>query len=379
MKYGHLERLDITLRTLAPLFIGSGESYTKKEYILDPDTRQIHFPYLPDLITYLKNRNCLQEYEKFLLRADKNDLGLFLKENKIRPKEYDEFVAYSIDAGEAIENEQFREVLTFMKDAYGLPYIPGSSLKGAIRTAIAAQLIKEDDFNWARRGIENADTSVRPRRYLSREDNNINRRIFFRLEHKDIRTNELIRNPINDFMQGIRVSDSHPLELINLTLVGKHERKPDGSVALLPIFRECLIPGSEAKLQITLDKPILAKAGITIDFIERALHNFADDHYESFEQHFEEKSEDAEIAANQGVDLILGGGAGFVSKTLIYNLYNEREMALARAAFILNKQFPPNHGHSKSLRLYKVAPHVLKTTKYKGQYYQMGRCELIIE
>ena len=34
MKYGHLERIEMTLRNLAPVFIGSGESLTKKEYIL---------------------------------------------------------------------------------------------------------------------------------------------------------------------------------------------------------------------------------------------------------------------------------------------------------------------------------------------------------
>ena len=33
MKYGHLERIEMTLRNLAPVFIGSGESLTKKEYI----------------------------------------------------------------------------------------------------------------------------------------------------------------------------------------------------------------------------------------------------------------------------------------------------------------------------------------------------------
>jgi hypothetical protein len=29
--------------------------------------------------------------------------------------------------------------------------------------------------------------------------------------------------------------------------------------------------------------------------------------------------------------------------------------------------------------VHKSAPHTIKTTMYKGQYYQMGRCELILE
>ncbi|HZK43632.1 MAG TPA: type III-A CRISPR-associated RAMP protein Csm5 [Syntrophomonadaceae bacterium] len=378
MKYGHLERINVTLRTLSPLFIGSGERYTKKEYIFDANKREIYFPNLPKFIAFLKKQNLLNHYENFLLQARERDLRNFLRKNGINPQEYSAFTEYQIDAEEAAEHPKFHEIVTFIKDAYGLPYIPGSSLKGAIRTAIAAQLIKSGNYNWARRNIDNADNRGNSRNYLRYESNNLERRVFNQLEHKD-KNNEIIRNAVNDFMQGIRVSDSRPLEYNNLTLVGKHERKPDGDVRLLPIFRECLKPGSEARLQITLDKPMLNKVGISMDTIEDALHNFADAHYEVFEQYFQELPEDAETTAKQGVDVILGGGAGFVSKTLTYNLYNERNQALSKVTDIMKKQFPPNHGHNKNISLHKVAPHILKTTMYKGQYYQMGRCELIIE
>lgn len=378
MKYGHLERREVTLRTLGPLFIGSGEGYTKKEYIFDAEKRLIHFPDLPQLITFLKERNLLNQYQTFLLQVGKRDLATFLKENGITPNSYTPFIEYTIDAGEAAQNPDFREVRTFIKDPYGLPYIPGSSLKGAVRTAIAAQLIKSGDYNWARRNIDNADNNASPRNYLKRENTNLERHLFNQLEHKD-RNGEIIHHAVNDFMQGIRISDSQPLALDTLTLVGKHERKPDGTIRLLPIFRECIKPGREAKLYITLDIPALKKVGVNMDTIENALHNFADAHYEVFEQHFAELPEDADTTANLGVDIILGGGAGFVSKTLMYNLYNKHEVAIAKVSDIMKKQFPPNHGHNKNVSHYKVAPHILKTALYKGQYYQMGRCELIIK
>lgn len=378
MKYGHLERLDVTLRTLSPVFIGSGESFNKKEYIFDPDTAQIHFPELPRLVKFLKDQNLLPRYEEFLLQQRQNDFRSFLKENNITEKEYSCFVQYSIDAGEAAQASNFREVLTFIKDAHGFPYIPGSSLKGAVRTSIAAQLIKKGDFNRERQNIDRADTTVAPRKYLYRESDNLERRLFQRLEHRDLKNNELIQNPVNDFMQSIRISDSSPMEFETLTLVGKYERKPDGTINPLPIFRECLKPGSETKLLITLDMPMLDKAGLTIENIETALHSFADDHYESIEQHFSELSEDAEIAATQGVDVILGGGTGYASKTIIYNLFKPHDLALKKVSDILTRQFP-RHGHHKDVTMHKVSPHILKTTMYEGQYYQMGRCELIIE
>ncbi|MEJ1731450.1 hypothetical protein SMA90_34510, partial [Escherichia coli] len=82
-----------------------------------------------------------------------------------------------------------------------------------------------------------------------------------------------------------------------------------------------LKPDSEASLVITLDLPVLAKVGLTLGDIEKSLHSFADEYYANFEQHFAELSDDAPLAAQQGVDIILGGGAGYVSKTLTYNLF----------------------------------------------------------
>jgi CRISPR-associated protein Csm5 len=378
MKYGHLERLEVTLRALSPIFIGSGESYNKKEYIFDPQTAQIHFPEFSLLVIFLKDHDLLPRYEEFLLQPRQNDFRAFLKENNITEQEYSYFIQYSIDAGEAAQASNFREVLTFIKDAHGYPYVPGSSLKGAIRTAIAAQLIREGDFNRERQNINRADTNVPPRKYLSRESSNLEKKLFQRLEYRDPKNNELILNPVNDFMQGIRISDSTPLDFEALTLVGKYERKPDGAINLLPIFRECLKPGSETKIRITLDVPILTQAGLTMDSIENALHGFADAHYESIEQHFPELTEDASIAAVHGVDIILGGGTGYASKTVTYNLFTPHELALRKVSEILNKQFP-RHGHNKDVTMHQVSPHILKTTIYKGQYYQMGRCELIVE
>lgn len=379
MKYGHLERIKVTLRTLAPLFIGSGEEYSKKEYIYEPDRKLIHFPDLVRLTEYLRSRQLFMPYEKFLLNPQRNDLRLFLQENNIMAKDYVAFVQYAIDAGEAAQSEKFHGVQTFIKDAHGLPYIPGSSLKGAIRTAIAAHFINKGDYNWARQKINRADTSSPPRRYLKYESENLEQSLFQRLEHKNPNTNELIRTPVNDIMQGIRVSDSLPLGFESLTLVGKYDRRPDGSINSLNIYRECLKPNSETTLYITLDKPMLSKAGLTIDDIENILHSFADKYYETFEQHFAELAEDADPTANEGVDIIIGGGVGYPSKTLIYNLYPSHPEAVHKTSTILAKQFPSNHGHHKDASQYKISPHMLKTTRYMGEYYQMGRCELIIK
>lgn len=378
MKYGHLERLNITLNVLAPVFIGSGESLNKKEYIFDAQAGLIHFPHLPRLVAFLKNRSLLSKFEDYLYQQRDNDFRLFLQSNGIGKADYSYFVSYSIDAGEAARGANFREVLTFIKDPDGYPYIPGSSVKGAIRTALAAHLIKEGgSWGSSRREITGANSAVGPRRFLAREAERLEKRIFCRLGIKDPENGREIIGPVNDLMRGISISDSTPLKFETLTLVGKYDRKPDGSEKCLPTFREVLKPGSQARLLVTLDTNMLAKAGLTMKSIEVALHSFADQYYANFEQYFPETPDDATVPTRQGVDLILGGGAGYVSKTLVYNLF-PRKQALDLAGKIMHKQFP-GHGHGKDAAVYKVSPHTLKTTMYGGQYYQTGRCELIVE
>lgn len=378
MKYGHLERVNIILRSLAPVFIGSGERLNKKEYIFNAKKGIIYFPDFSRLFAFLKSRSLLPKYEEFLTKPRYNDFRAFLEENKIIEADYPHFVSYSIAAGEAARVSNFREVLTFINDSEGRPYIPGSTLKGVIRTALAAQLIKKGDWDRDRLNIKRADTSTAPRYYLSRENSTLEKKVFYRLGIRNPKNGEVLSSPINDFMQGIRISDSASVGFENLTLAGKYDRKPDGTVNLLPIFRECLIPGTEVHLHMTLDMPMLAKVGLNLNSIEDALHSFADEHYANFERIFAELPEDASVKAKQGVDIILGGGAGYVSKTLIYNLYPERDQAVSLAAKILAKRFH-KHDHFKDASNYKVSPHILKTTMYAGEYYQMGKCELILK
>lgn len=377
MLNGHLERREITLRLLAPVHIGSGEHLSKKEYIFDGRSGHIYFPDFPRLFTFLKERSLVSKYEEFLLHPRDNDFRVFLRSHNITEGDYPSFISYRIAAGEATRSTNFREIRTFIKDSAGRPYIPGSSLKGAIRTAIAAYLIKEGDWERSRQAIGAADASAPLRRYLVKETRSLESRVFYRLGLQD-RNGGIINDPVNDFMQGIRISDSAPVGLENLTLAGKYDRKPDGAVNLLPIFRECLIPGTEAQFMMTLDLPMLAKAGLSLKIMEDALHSFADAHYDNFEQAFRELPDDAPVKAEQGVDVILGGGAGYVSKTLTYNLFTQRDRALPLVSKILAKQFA-RHGHANDTQKYKVSPHMLKTTMYAGTYYQMGRCELIIK
>lgn len=374
MRYGHLERVEVVLRTLAPVFIGSGESLTKKEYIFDRANRRIHLPHLPKLAAFLASRSLLPAFEAFLLRPGESDLRAFLQDNGVGPDTYSDFTAYTIDAGEAAAEERFRGVLMFVKGPDGLPYIPGSSLKGAIRTAIAAGLAAGGNYEREAGSIVRAVDD--PRGNAARETESLERKMFGRLKFEDPRRagRPGPHDPVNDFLRGVRVSDSAPVGLENLTLCGKYDRKPDGFVKPLPVYRECLRPGAEVRFALTLDRPMLA--GVDVKYIEKALRDFAAQHYADFERHFRRLPEDARTAPPEGVDIIIGGGAGYVSKTIAYPLLRGRALALRVVSKIMRKQFRL-HRHEKDPGEYGVSPHTLKTARYRGAYYQMGRCRLI--
>ena len=71
--------------------------------------------------------------------------------------------------------------------------------------------------------------------------------------------------------------------------------------------------------------------------------------------------------------LILGGGAGFFSKTLAYPYWGAEE-ALQRVSNRLDRSFPKHHHKSDQ----EISPRMLKYAQYCGELYPYGVCEVDI-
>ena len=73
----------------------------------------------------------------------------------------------------------------------------------------------------------------------------------------------------------------------------------------------------------------------------------------------------------------IGGGVGYLSKTVIYSLFDREAVQVAQGIFkgTLSEKIFRQHKHDKDRSL-GVSPHVCKCTRYNNQLYDMGKCQL---
>jgi CRISPR-associated protein Csm5 len=170
----------------------------------------------------------------------------------------------------------------FVRDAFSRPYIPGSSIKGVIRTAVLYGLLKkmqaEDADCFQRcflniveqklREFNNAEEWVRSKGWFKDKiKRNMAGRIeMLLLQHFDLPTRDgpVRRGPTGqqkDFMRVLKVSDTAPLDKNDLTLVEVQVISLTGENDVYlktPIYVEIIPPGREMEFSITLDESIWA-------------------------------------------------------------------------------------------------------------------------
>ena len=139
----HLQIFDLILTVRSPLFIGDGRMYTKAEYLYNTRNGRASLLDEQKFFTFLTDRGLIDRYIQFML-CDQSDLWAFLtKDCGIPNTELTTLTRYAIEAGDAVTNPP-KNLYTFQRDAHDRAYIPGSSLKGALRTVWLLQAVRAD-------------------------------------------------------------------------------------------------------------------------------------------------------------------------------------------------------------------------------------------
>ncbi len=375
IKKGHLENYSLTLISKAPVFIGSGKEITKKEYYFNGRNKQIHIINFHKFMELLIERNLIDEYEKYILHS-RNYLDSFFIGNRITAKEINEITDYTINSGDAIvEGYSLKNIQQFIRDSYDRPYIPGSSLKGAIRTILLIKMILDDkntrlsenNANKLMQCAQRDKHNMRSKRYLKREIETIEANYLHKLGLNEKRAD----NAVNSLMRGISISDSGSIAFDNMVLCSKKDLSTKGNIKTINNVRECIKPGSNIEFKLTLDKSILKT--IDLDFIKSAINTFG----EYYSQEIDSKFEKPFNAVDENFEnaIILGGGAGFFSKTIVYPLLGRH--ALGFVSDYMSNNFR-QHKHEKDKHI-GISPHMLKHTEYEGKSYHFGVCGIDIK
>lgn len=354
-----IQRGIIKLKAVTPVFIGSGQELKKTEYILDRAEGKAYILDVEKFFRYLLQKNLQKSYEDFILNPGKKSLKDWMTEHRTQIKHQDikDFCAYSLDIG----NLDMRRsgIKTFLKDRYGQAYIPGSSLKGALRTVFLYNKIKNGELeNNVKETISrNAFSKERlPRRkFLKSAAENVEELLE---ETKTIGDEQIIKK----MMSGLSISDSNSIESSNLVLCEKEDYGISGKKAgsKIPILRECLKPGTEITFEFSLNSE---KFPFTMEETTEMICDFFQNYQSVYLNMFPMKVDYPDCV------LCLGGGVGFISKTLLYGIYDTKD-AIRVTKEILNKQFS-KHNH---LQDKKVSPRMRKMTHFQGQLYDMGLC-----
>lgn len=385
----------MTLTAQGPVSIGDGKTISKKEYHLFPEKHLFVVMDMSKLYRLACEKGLRASFEDFLYQQDTtraDGLKEWIDKNTaIKGKALNVCVRYVLPTG-AIndedeqggqENSNHRNdrpkrasrgkdpgdrqktltIGTFIKDPYGKPYVPGSSIKGMLRTVLLTARLWQNRRAW--QAEIDALKSGRGNRnnYLKGEIDALEARAFHTLGRPDIRREDAV----NDELSGLIVGDSEPLTLKDLILCQRLERKPDGKEKTLPILKESLRSGTRIRFSLTIDP---SRCVLTKEALLEAVERFDEVYQECFLSAF------SGMDRLTGSEVYLGGNAGFATKTVIYAALGRQAGIQTIRQIFRQTKVPRNHHHERDQ---KVSPHIVKCARYQGKLYEFGKCRLAIE
>lgn len=350
---GHLQEYTITLTTKGPVFIGSGDKYLKHDYIFDKSRKIVAFIDQTKFFQLLIDRNLIDKYESFILGKHSGTTQYFLKNIcKLDYKTTQSLISHRVSAADALdENHSLKEIQAFIRRADGRAYIPGSSLKGCLRTVFLVDKILHDSnkANLPKDNLQLENKYLHTLRITGKQD-----------------------DMVNSIMRGISIADSEPIREDNMILASKIDSFPDGSKNTVPVAWQCIAPETKITFQLTLDQNILSNPNIITELCE-SIRSFDAFYTQEYNSYFAVKKEFERLFEDDFI--LLGGGSGFFGKNLVYPFYTPNH---EQAVKTVSQTLPTKHKHFKDVA-YGISPRAFKITQFKRFAYPMGLCQVTIQ
>ena len=359
------------LEVLTPLHIGGADyksKLDKKEYVFDKDKGTLTLIDSEKFISFLIKKNLFDDYILYIqknlnLKKHEQDKNIklidFLKSRDIY-KNIEEFrkkVPIKIDA----EIEEMNDIKLMLRNLQGKPYIPGTSIKGALINFLLVNYIinHRDKFKIERNKILEIAKKAN-NDYDIKKAKNDTKRIVNEIEKSIIYGDNKELEKSKRF--GISVSDtynySNTRTYFYRDVDEKRDTSKDEKEQAMPIYREYIMANSIFDFDITLDIDLIEKSKIkikTINDLIEALENTT-----NFLVNKILKDENSSQIEN----LILGANTGFLQKTIVYSLFEKEEDRLEVIKKLLHlKKGDKIKDHLND----KFSPRVLNRIKISGK------------
>ena len=374
-------RNKMKLEVLTPLHIGGADyksKLDKKEYIFDKDKKTLTLIDNEKFIAFLIKKNLFEKYiayiennvnAKVMIQNRNINLFNFLKANNIDKDIQDFRKKAPIKLDMNIEN--MNDIKLMLRDVQGKPYIPGTSIKGALINLLLVDYIikNREKFSKEKRIILSECKKTNDDRSIRGLKNDI-KKIVNQIEKSIIYSDNKSLEKSKKF--GISVSDSYSYSNTRTNFYQdideKRTNKPgEDKSRPMPVAREYIIANSIFDFDITLDIDLLEESKLKIKNIDDLI-----DSIENAMSYLINVLEDKNSPRTE--NLVLGANTGFLQKTIVYALFEDEKERLEVVKKLLHKNqknIIGNHLNDK------FAPRVLNRIKINNKNLLAGLVKIM--
>ena len=381
-----IDHAQLLLTIVSPTNIGGPEKLTTKDYMYNYDAGEVYLLNNYEWFRFLARHNKLAEFE------------LYMQDEMIRPNGrtmYD-WAKNAIGASQLTKDTLRSAIGSIMKSsiynkgrknslnditpqirgANGDVYIPGSSIKGVIDSAIISHMLRNNKV--FRSNVQRELRKVLDV-YKRKNARSLFKDIFKMvnlaiLKHIHVLTNnegKPFKGILASAFRGISISDAMPMGVIKTEVLKKEDSciDEDGTHAI-SVHRECILPNQKFSFTVTLDTAMTKEIGITsIDQVLDILQEDFDVTHKLLASKFKKVSPSV-FKALDSANAYIGSNTGFIQKTIIMAAFTDDEKTgidIIRAILDVNFQKAKHDSKDKFM-----APRAIKLVKWNGNYYEMG-------
>ena len=386
-----IDHAQLSLTIVSPTNIGGPETLTTKDYMYNYHTGEVYLLNNYEWFCFLERHNKLAEFEVYMqnemVRSNgrtmydwaKQALGTAqLTREVLGPAVHSVMKATAYNQG--LKNS-LNDIIPQIRGVDGRVYIPGSSIKGVVDSAIISHMLRTNSKfrSSVQQQLEDLlykySVNKNDKRRAKREISSILRKV------NDLITNQIsvlvdkngrqFKGILASAFRGISVSDAMSNHIIQTEVLKKEDAGVDeDGTHSISVNRECILPNQTLSFTLTLDTVMTKEIGITsIDQVLEILQQDFDATHELLISKFT-KVNPSVFKALEPANAFIGGNTGFIQKTVIMAAFTDdinKGVEVIRALLDVNFQ---KAGHDRKDKF--MAPRAIKLVKWNGHYYEMG-------